>query len=141
MLREHRALRLGNLSQRRSPVRGDHVRSSEQVSAHREVELALRDGRLVKEPCFVCKILRVTQLKVDAHHIDYARPLAILWMCRKHHRSFHAITDYRSRANREYREATSRDEICELLLGELQLEGRGLQDKIAAPHSQAAGSS
>ena len=49
-----------------------------------EVKKALRDGRLVKEPCKVCSIL-----KVEGHHPDYRSPLKVIWLCRKHHLEIH----------------------------------------------------
>lgn len=45
---------------------------------------ALKRGLISKEPCAVCGHERV-----DAHHIDYGRPLAVQWLCRRHHRAAH----------------------------------------------------
>lgn len=42
---------------------------------------AIRDGRLKKEPCHYCG-----ELKVQAHHHDYSRPLDVKWVCFKCHR-------------------------------------------------------
>ncbi len=52
--------------------------------AHYAVSNAVRDGRLIKLPCEVCGIR-----KVEAHHDDYRRPLAVRWLCFKHHRQEH----------------------------------------------------
>ena len=41
---------------------------------------AVKQGRLVKEPCEKCG-----SLKVEAHHEDYRSPLKVMWLCRKHH--------------------------------------------------------
>jgi len=56
----------------------DHYKANQAV-AH-----ALRAGRLQKKPCAVCGTNRV-----DGHHEDYARPLEVIWLCRRHHRDLH----------------------------------------------------
>lgn len=48
------------------------------------VHLAVRDGKLAKQPCEICG-----NTKVDAHHDDYEHPLNVRWLCRKHHRMLH----------------------------------------------------
>lgn len=55
------------------------------ILARLAVRNALRRGELRKEPCEVCGALRV-----DGHHDDYSRPLAVRWLCRQHHRDHHA---------------------------------------------------
>ena len=45
---------------------------------------AIRDGKLLKEPCKVCG-----KRKVEAHHQDYSKPLDVEWLCNKHHRQRH----------------------------------------------------
>lgn len=42
-------------------------------------------GKLVRQPCEVCG-----EIKVDAHHDDYSKPLEVRWLCRLHHRQHHA---------------------------------------------------
>lgn len=41
---------------------------------------ALASGALVREPCEVC-----AGPKSEAHHEDYAKPLTVRWLCRRHH--------------------------------------------------------
>ena len=41
----------------------------------------IKAGILKKQPCEVCG-----EIKVQAHHPDYNRPLLIIWLCLKHHR-------------------------------------------------------
>lgn len=48
------------------------------------VKTALRKGHLNKMPCEICG-----DLKVDAHHEDYFKPLDVRWLCRKHHLEYH----------------------------------------------------
>lgn len=44
----------------------------------------IRDGLLVRKPCEVCG-----NIKVDAHHDDYTKPMDVRWLCRKHHLLHH----------------------------------------------------
>ena len=39
--------------------------------------------------CEVCGAVE----NVDGHHDDYTRPLEVRWLCRKHHRAFHAQSE------------------------------------------------
>lgn len=53
-------------------------------AAHVLTGNAIRDGRLIKEPCEVCGAT-----KVDAHHDDYMEPMIVRWLCKKHHDEHH----------------------------------------------------
>lgn len=44
----------------------------------------IASGVLVKKPCEVCGSKRV-----EAHHDDYTKPMAVRWLCRKHHVEHH----------------------------------------------------
>lgn len=44
------------------------------------VNHAKRDGKLIPLPCEVCG-----NVKSEAHHRDYSKPLEVQWLCRKHH--------------------------------------------------------
>ena len=46
----------------------------------------IKMGKLISKPCEVCG-----DLKVDAHHDDYAKPLDVRWLCKKHHREHHKL--------------------------------------------------
>jgi hypothetical protein len=46
---------------------------------------AIRDGRLVRQPCEVCG----TVSGVQAHHDDYDRPLDVRWLCQSDHMAAH----------------------------------------------------
>jgi hypothetical protein len=48
--------------------------------ARRIVSNALRDGRLIKNPCENCGAT-----EVEAHHEDYEKPLEVNWFCKQHH--------------------------------------------------------
>lgn len=56
----------------------------ERYRAHNLVGNAVRDGRLLKQACFICG-----NEKTEAHHPDYSRPLDVTWMCSKHHKETH----------------------------------------------------
>jgi hypothetical protein len=55
------------------------------VKATNAVQHALRDGRLSRQPCWVCGE------KAVAHHADYDRPLDVVWLCQAHHKQTHAL--------------------------------------------------
>lgn len=44
-----------------------------------------RDGKLKPQPCFRCG----SSEKLEMHHEDYARPLDVMWLCRKCHVALH----------------------------------------------------
>ena len=46
---------------------------------------AIKAGRLLIEPCAVC---RATE-SVQGHHEDYTKPLRVLWLCASHHTKIH----------------------------------------------------
>lgn len=46
---------------------------------------ALRDGKLFRQPCWVCG------KKAQAHHPDYSRPLDVVWLCPPHHKETHQL--------------------------------------------------
>ena len=46
---------------------------------------AIRDGRLQKGRCKICGKTK----GLHAHHEDYAKPLEVTWLCRKHHGERH----------------------------------------------------
>lgn len=55
-------------------------RSPEKYKARNMVKNYLRDGKLFKKPCEMCG-----EIKVQAHHTDYSKPIDVMWLCRKHH--------------------------------------------------------
>jgi hypothetical protein len=59
-------------------------RPPEKRRANIAVGNAIRDGRLLRQPCEVCGAA-----KAEAHHDDYTRPLDVRWLCRKHHLEHH----------------------------------------------------
>lgn len=53
--------------------------------ARNVVSSAIRDGKLLRQPCEGCG----TTENVEAHHTDYHRPLDVRWLCFPCHRSEH----------------------------------------------------
>jgi len=52
--------------------------------AHWTIENHLRNGRLKRMPCVICN-----NVKAQAHHEDYSKPLEVVWLCSKHHGERH----------------------------------------------------
>lgn len=61
-------------------VQKDQRRAAVQLAAR----YALSQGRLQREPCFVCGAI------AEMHHPSYSAPLLVTWLCRSHHRQLHA---------------------------------------------------
>lgn len=53
----------------------------DKYAARGAVNNAIRDGRLVRQPCLLCG-----DKKTQAHHEDYSKPLDVEWLCFKCHR-------------------------------------------------------
>ena len=60
-------------------------RNKDKYKARYTTTNAIRDGRLLREPCEVCG----TDKHVHAHHDDYSKPMDVRWLCRKHHAEVH----------------------------------------------------
>lgn len=54
------------------------------VAAKNSVHRAVRKGVLIKGLCAVCGDVRV-----EAHHTDYTKPLDVVWLCDGHHQAVH----------------------------------------------------
>jgi hypothetical protein len=59
-------------------------RNKDRLAIKYKVKYAIKTGKLIKQPCFVCG-----EIEVDAHHPDYNAPLDVVWLCKKHHREVH----------------------------------------------------
>lgn len=56
--------------------------------AHNAVATAIKSGCLIRPAsCDVC----TAGCKPDAHHNDYSKPLAVIWMCKKCHSKHHGV--------------------------------------------------
>jgi hypothetical protein len=57
----------------------------ERKNAQSKVYRAVKFGKLIKQPCFICGE------DSEAHHPDYSRPLDVVWLCSSHHRQAHNL--------------------------------------------------
>lgn len=60
----------------------------EKYKAHVIAHNAIRDGKLKREPCFMCG-----DEKVHGHHVDYSKPLDVIWLCPTCHKRIHAYEE------------------------------------------------
>lgn len=60
-------------------------RYPEKRRAHIAAGNAIRDGRLVPQPCVMCG----EEDKPHAHHDDYSKPLEVRWLCQACHIAYH----------------------------------------------------
>jgi hypothetical protein len=58
--------------------------------AHGIVARAIESGLLVRQPCEVCG-----DPNTHGHHDDYSKPLAVSWLCPKHHGERHRTSEHR----------------------------------------------
>jgi len=82
-----------HLSHRRSCAKY-RIEQPKRRDAQVAVGNAIRNGKLKRQPCFVCGG------SAEAHHPDYDRPLDVTWLCSTHHKQAHALV-----ANDERKEA------------------------------------
>ena len=71
----------------RRKYKDDSPLSPEQKIKHNVRALTreyIKHGKLVRQPCEICG-----DIKVDAHHDDYMKPLDVRWLCKKHHIEHH----------------------------------------------------
>jgi hypothetical protein len=61
----------------------NRLRYSDKIKARATVQTKLRSGAMVRKPCFCGEI------KSEAHHEDYSKPLDVIWLCIKHHKELH----------------------------------------------------
>lgn len=66
-------------------------RHPEKNAAKVAVMMAVRSGKLLRQPCEVCGAKRS-----HAHHNDYSKPLEVIWLCPQHHGERHRIINRRT---------------------------------------------
>lgn len=63
----------------------------ELVLAWQKVTKALKSGKLVRaSECVRCG----STINIEGHHMDYAKPLDVLWVCSKCHKAIHSDLEY-----------------------------------------------
>lgn len=60
-------------------------KNPEKRRAREQLRSKVRNGKISKGICVVCK-----SKKTEAHHPNYAKPLDVIWYCRKDHKKLHS---------------------------------------------------
>lgn len=82
---ERKPLTAEQRERKRVQERERHHAQPERARAHQKVRTALRNGTLVKP--MKCSIDdHSCKGRIEAHHPDYSKPLAVIWLCTSHHR-------------------------------------------------------
>lgn len=55
-------------------------KNRKKIIARRKVFTAKRNGKLKQLPCAICG-----EMKSEAHHSNYSKPLKVVWLCKRHH--------------------------------------------------------
>lgn len=80
-----RAYRKNN-SEQASAYRAQYkIDFAPKIAAKNAVWSKILTGKIMKQPCEICG-----NRTADAHHDDYAQPLSVRWLCRRHHSAWHA---------------------------------------------------
>ena len=77
----------GKLQQKKYDAkRCNGVEGKARMAAKNAVKYALKVGKLIKEPCWICG-----EIMSEAHHPSYANDmrLAVTWLCKIHHNQIH----------------------------------------------------
>ena len=82
---KNRVRRIATVQQASAYREAYKAKYAPKVNAKNVVWSHLLTGRLQKMPCEIC-----ADPVSDAHHDDYAKPLEIRWLCRRHHAQWHA---------------------------------------------------
>ncbi len=56
----------------------------EKIRVRLSLRYAVKKGLIEKKPCEKCGNVRS-----QGHHIDYKKPLDVIWLCQKHHSEVH----------------------------------------------------
>lgn len=81
--KEYMATEGGKISHARSSLKWKENNAVKRA-AHVILRNAIRNGRVTKEPCFVCG-----SEETVAHHPSYDLPLDVVWLCQAHHVQLH----------------------------------------------------
>ena len=81
---ESRALYAKNKEKYKQKLIKYRAHNKTKTRAMKNLQYALQSGKLTRQPCEVCG-----EEKADAHHDDYAKPLEVRWLCRRHHIQWH----------------------------------------------------
>lgn len=59
-------------------------RDKKKIDARSKLNQSINKGLITRQPCEVCG-----EVKTEAHHDDYDKPLEVRWVCQKHHQEHH----------------------------------------------------
>lgn len=76
-----------NISKYRAKMK---IKNRHKFKAWYAVSNALRNGKLKKLPCEICR----SKNNLNAHHDDYSKPLQVRWLCRYHHMEIEGKQSY-----------------------------------------------
>lgn len=70
------------------------LKNAHKIKAMAKVSSAIRNGSVKRLPCVKCG-----NIKAQAHHEDYTKPLDVIWFCKKHHMERHREINEEARNN------------------------------------------
>ena len=76
-----------NRVRRSNAAKEYRIRNPEKESAHLIVANAIKSGKLIKGPCYICGSTK----RINCHHPDYNKPLDVIFLCPIHHSRLHKI--------------------------------------------------
>ena len=65
-------------------LKNRRLKNPDKKRAWAMISYHLRMGNITRKPCEVCG-----DVKAEAHHDDYSKPLDVRWLCFTHHREAH----------------------------------------------------
>lgn len=71
----------------KNTAKRQRIKYPEKNRARKLVTNAIAKGLLIKQPCKYCNSIH----KVEAHHLDYTKPLDVEWICKPHHLAWHRL--------------------------------------------------
>lgn len=83
---------------------------AQRLSANRAVARALLSGKLKREACEICGSWDI----VVAHHDNYQKPLAVRWLCHRHHMQVHSPRGINPKPNNKGMGAMSVTELARM---------------------------
>ena len=65
----------------------DRNNNRQKYRARRILSKLIKDGLIIRMPCEKCG-----EVASEGHHPDYTKPIAVIWLCPKHHSELHRLT-------------------------------------------------